>query len=277
MGSPSTSALGFENLEEGVAMASRNSRVRVLSVLASTLAVLAALLATATPAQADHDDDHLIKVSSWCGYYVKFTNFSDEEVDVYWEIVAPLSPFSAKDGHFSLDPHESYTLQAYGGQKGGPHHRLYYKAESDDHEQEGYVDQWKYCKKPLVKWSVHCGYVTFTNVFNHRVKVRYQEGPDYGYWDDDFLLFVGKSKKIDFDKKVLWFSAESRWGDDNYRRQVGTLYQPKKCEEYKKHDDDDDDDDEWELHDAGDFILKIIPFTDGPLLDTSTLGGLFRR
>ena len=76
---------------------------------------------------------------------------------------------------------------------------------------------------------------------------------------------------------MLWFSAESRWGDDHYRRQVGTLYQPKKCEEFKKHDDDDDDDDEWELHDAGDFILKIIPFTDGPLLDTSTFGGLFRR
>ena len=257
-------------------MASRLSILPQSACLATALTVLAALLVAAAPAQADHDDDHIIKVSYWCGQTVKFTNLSSDEVDVYWEIVAPLSPFSAKDGDFSLDPHESYTLKAYGGQQGGPHHRLYYKAESDDHDQEGYVDQWKYCKKPLVKTSVQCGYATFTNVFNHRVKVRYQEGPNYGYWDDDFRLRVGRSKKIEFDKKVLWFSAESRWDDDNYRRQVGTLYQPKKCEEYKKHDDDDDDD-EWELHDAGDFILKIIPFTDGPLLDTSTFGGLFRR
>ena len=90
-----------------------------------------------------------------------------------------------------------------------------------------------------------------------------------------------ESKKIEFDTKVLWFSAESRWGDDNYRRQVGTLYQPKKCDdEYdddKKKHDDDDDDDECELHDAGDFILKIIPFTGGPVLDKSTFGNLFRR
>ena len=258
-------------------MASRLSFLPRSACVATALSVLAALLVTAAPAQADHDDDHIIRVSSWCGYYVKFTNFSDEEVEVYWEIVAPLSPFSAKDGDFSLDPHESYTLKAYGGQQGGPAHRLYYKAESDDHDQKGSVDQWKYCRKPLVKTSVQCGFATFTNVFNHRVKVRYQEGPNYGHWDDDFRLRVGRSKKIEFDKKVLWFSAESRWDDDNYRRQVGTLYQPKKCEEYKKHDDDDDDDDEWELHDAGDFILKIIPFTDGPLLDTSTFGGLFRR
>jgi hypothetical protein len=258
-------------------MTSRNTRVRVLSILASTVALSAALLAAAAPAQADHEDDHIIKVSSWCGYYVKFTNVSDEEVEVHWEIVAPLSPFSAKDGHFSLDPDESYTLKAYGGNQGGPHHRLYYKAESDDHDQDGYVDQWKSCKSPLVKASVKCGQATFTNVFNHRVKVRYQEGPEYGFWDDDFTLKVNRSKQIEFDQKVLWFSAESRWDDDNYRRQVGTLYQPKNCKEYKKHDDDDDDDDEWELHDAGDFILKIIPFTDGPLLDTSTFGGLFRR
>ncbi len=257
-------------------MASRLSALPRFACLVTALAVLAALLVGAAPAQADHDDDHLIKVSSWCGFYVKFTNLTDEEVDVYWEIVAPLSPFSAKDGDFSLDPHESYTLKAYGGQKGGPHHRLYYKAESDDHDQKGYVDQWKSCKSPLVKASVRCGYATFTNVFNHRVKVRYQEGPEYGYWDDDFRLKVNRSKQVEFDKKVLWFSAESRWGDDNYRRQVGTLYQPKKCKEYKKHDDDDDDD-EWELHDAGDFILKIIPFSDGPLLDTSTFRGLFRR
>ena len=257
-------------------MASRLSILPQSACLATALTVLAALLVAAAPAQADHDDDHILKVSYWCGQTVKFTNLSSDEVDVYWEIVAPLSPFSAKDGDFSLDARESYTLKAYGGLQGGPHHRLYYKAESDDHDQEGYVDQWKYCKKPLVKTSVQCGYATFTNVFNHRVKVRYQEGPNYGYWDDDFRLRVGRSKKIEFDKKVLWFSAESRWDDDNYRRQVGTLYQPKKCEEYKKHDDDDDDD-EWELHDAGDFILKIIPFTDGPLLDTSTFGGLFRR
>ena len=275
MGSPSFPVLRCEDLEEGGAMTSRNTRVRALTILSASVAVFAALLVT-SPAQADHEDDHLIKVSSWCGFYVKFTNYTDEEVDVYWEIVAPLSPFSAKDGKFSLDPHESYTLQAYGGQKGGPHHRLYWKAESDDHEQEGYVDQSKYCKSPLVKTYVECGYVTFTNVFNHRVKVYYQQGPEYGYWDDDFTLFVGKSKRIEFDEKVLWFSAESRW-DDKYRRQVGTLYQPEQCEEYQKHDEDDDDDDEWELHDAGDFILKIIPFSDGPLLDTSTLGGLFRR
>ena len=274
MGSSSFPVLRCEDLEEGGAMTSRITRGRALAILSATVAVFAALL-VASPAQADHEDDHLIKVSSWCGFYVKFTNYTDEEVDVYWEIVAPLSPFSAKDGDFTLDPQESYTLKAYGGLKGGPYHRLYWKAESDDREQEGYVDQWKYCKKPLVKTSAKCGYATFTNVFNQRVKVRYQEGPDYGYWDDDFTLFVGRSKRIDFDETVLWWSAESRWGDDNYRRQVGTIYQPKKCEEYKKLDDDDDD--EWELHDAGDFILKIIPFTDGPLLDRSTFGGLFRR
>ncbi|MGH3473793.1 MAG: hypothetical protein ACRDOT_02660 [Aeromicrobium sp.] len=257
-------------------MASRPSFLPRFACLATALTVLAALLVTAAPAQADHDDDHILSVSSWCGQTVRFTNLSSDEVDVYWEIVAPLSPFSAKVGDFSLDPRESYTLNAIGGLEGGPAHRLYYKAESDDHDQEGYVDQWKYCKTPLVKTYVECGYVTFTNVFNHRVKVRYQQGHDYGDWDDDFLLFVGRSKKIEFDEKVLWFSAESRW-DDNYRRQVGTIYQPEQCEEYKKHDDDDDDDDEWELHDAGDFILKIIPFSDGPLLDTSTFGGLFRR
>ncbi len=260
-------------------MPSRIASLRRFACLATALTLFGSLVVLSVPAQADHDDDHIVKVSSWCGYNVKFTNLSDEEVDISYEIVVPLSPFSSKYGDFSLDPRESYTLKAYGGQKGGPVHRLYYKAESDDHEQEGYVDQWKYCKKPLVKTSVTCGYVTFTNVFNHRVKVRYQEGPDYGLWEDDFRLFVGQSKRIEFDETVLWFSAESRW-DHHYRRQVGTIYQPKKCDEYeekvKKHDDDDDDD-EWELHDAGDFILKIIPFTDGPLLDTTTFGGLFRR
>ena len=247
-------------------MASRLSFLSRSAGLATALAVLAALLVTAAPAQAD--DDKIIKVSSWCGYYVKFTNFSDEEVDVSWEIVVPLSPFSSKVGSFSVDPHETYSLQAYGGQKGGPVHRLYYKAESDDHEQEGYVDQWKYCKKPLVKTYVYCGYVKFTNVFNHKVTVKYQEGGDYGEWDDDFWFYPYQYKNVEFDSKVLWYSAESRWGDDKYRRQVGTVYQPKKCDEYedyKKKHEDDDDDDEWELHDAGDFILKIIPFTGGPL------------
>jgi hypothetical protein len=271
MGSRSFAALRFEDPEEGGVMTPRISRVRILSILAATLAVFAALLASSAPAQAD-DDDKIIKVSSWCGYYVYFTNPSSHEVDVDYEIVVPLSPFSSKDGHFSLDPHETYKLQAYGGQKGGPVHRLYYYAESDDHDQEGYVDQWKHCaKKPLVKYSVHCGYATFTNVFNHKVKVKYQEGGDYGEWDDDFFFYPGQSKKIEFDSKVLWWSAESRWGDDHYRRLVGTIYQPKYCDEYedykKKHDDDDDDDDEFKLHDAGDFILKIIPFSDGPLID----------
>ena len=171
-------------------MTSRISRVRMFSIVAAALAVLAGLLVSATPAQAD-DDDKIIKVSTWCGQYVYFTNRSSEELDVYYEIVVPLSPFAAKDGHFSLDPHETHTLKAYGGQQGGPVHRLYYKAESDDHHQDGYVDQWKYCKKPLVKAYAKCGYAYFTNVFNHRVKVKYQEGPDYGYWDDDFKLYVG--------------------------------------------------------------------------------------
>jgi hypothetical protein len=260
-------------------MSSRIPSLRLFVCLATALALLGSLIVLSAPAQADHDDDHVVKVSSWCGYYVKFTNLSDEEVDISYEIVVPLSPFSSKVGEFSLDPHETYTLKAYGGQKGGPVHRLYYKVESDDdHYQEGYVDQWKYCKKPLVKTSVQCGYVTFTNVFNHRVKVRYQEGPDYGLWEDDFLLYVGQSKRIEFDETVLWFSAESRW-DDHYRRQVGTVYQPKKCDEYEekaKEHDDEDDDDEWELHDAGDFILKVIPFSGGPLLD-KTFGGLFGR
>ena len=234
--------------------------------VAAALTVLVGLLVGSSPAQAHDDDEHLIKVSSWCGQSVIFTNLTSDEVDVSYEIVVPLSPFSAKEGDFSLDSHETYTLPAYGGQKGGPVHRLYYMAEYDDHHQEGYVDQWKYCKQPLVKTYVQCGYVTFTNVFNHRVKVEYQQGPDYGDWDDDFRLYPGKSKKIEFEKTVLWFSAESRW-DDHYRRQVGTLYQPKKCDEYKKakKNDDDHDDDEWELHDAGDFILKIIPFSGGPL------------
>ena len=208
---------------------------------------------------------------------VKFTNLGSEEVDVYWEIVVPLSPFSSKVGEFSLDSHETYTLQAYGGQKGGPDHRLYYKAESDDHEQEGYVDQWKYCKKPLVKTSVQCGYVTFTNVFNHRVKVRVPGGPR--------LRLLGR--------RLHCSSSAGRRRSSSTRRCCGSALRadgatttiggrsarstsPSECEEYKKHDDDDDDD-EWELHDAGDFILKIIPFTDGPLLDTSTFGGLFRR
>ena len=177
MGSRSYSALRFENLEEGAAMDSRISRVRVFSILTTAFGVFAALMVMSAPAQAD-DDDKIITVSSWCGQYVKFTNRSSDEVDVSYEIVVPLSPFSSKYGKFSLDSHESYTLKAYGGQKGGPAHRLYYKAESDDHDQKGYVDQWKYCKKSLVKTSVQCGYATFTNVFNHRVKVRYQEGPE---------------------------------------------------------------------------------------------------
>jgi hypothetical protein len=260
-------------------MSSRIPSLRLLACLATALTLFGSLMVLSAPAQADHDDDHLVKVSSWCGQSVLFTNLSSEEVDVSWEIVVPLSPFPSKVGEFSLDSDETYTLQAYGGQKGGPVHRLYYKAESDDYEQEGYVDQYKYCKKPLVKTSVQCGYVTFTNVFNHKVTVRYQQGHDYGDWDEDFWLYPTQDKKVEFDSKVLWYSAESRWGD-HYRRQVGTVYQPKKCDEYedyKKKHDDDDDDDEFELHDAGDFILKIIPFTDGPLLDTSTFGGLFRR
>lgn len=248
-------------------MTSRPVPFRVLPILAA-VTLVAAMLTLAAPAHAD-DDDHLVKVSSWCGQSVRFTNLTDEKVHISYEISVPLSPFSAKEGEFSVGPHKYYWLQAYGGQKGGPIHRLYYKVESDDHEQEGYVDQWKYCKKPLVKWYVKCGYVTFTNVFSHRVTVKYQEGGDYGEWDDDFRLYPGKSKKIEFDSKVLWFSAESRW-DDHYRRQIGTIYQYKKCDEYedyKKKHKDDDDDDEFELHDAGDFILKIIPFSGGPLLD----------
>ncbi len=246
-------------------MASRLSFLRRSAWLATILSVLATLLMSA-PAQAD-DDEHFIKVSSWCGQYVKFTNLSSEEVDVSYEIAVPLSPFSSTVGSFSIEPHETYSLQAYGGQKGGPVHRLYYKADYDDHEQEGYVDQYKYCKKPLVKTYVQCGYVTFTNVFNHKVTVRYQQGHDYGDWDEDFWFYPKQYKKVEFDSKVLWYSAESRWGD-HYRRQVGTIYQPKKCDEYddyKKKHDDDDDDDEFELHDAGDFILKILPFSRGPL------------
>jgi hypothetical protein len=248
-------------------MASRLSSIPRSAYVATALALLAGLLVMSAPAQAD-DDEKIIKVSTWCGQSVRFTNLSDEDVHVSWEIVVPLSPFSAKDGTFSVDPHENYTLQAYGGQKGGPVHRLYYKAESDDHEQEGYVDQWKYCTKPLVKTYVYCGHVKFTNVFNHKVTVKYQEGGDYGDWDKDFWFFPYQYKNVEFDSKVLWYSAESRWGE-HYRRQVGTIYQPKKCDEYKEYEkkhDEDKDDDEWELHDAGDFILKIIPFTGGPLL-----------
>ena len=253
-------------------MTSRNSRVRISSILVASLAALVALLAGSAPVQADDDDDDhkLIKVSSWCGYYVYFTNRTSHEVDVDYEIVVPLSPFSSKDGHFSLDPHETYRLKAYGGQKGGPVHRLYYNAERGNHDQSGHVDQWKHCgKKPLVKYYVKCGYAYFTNVFNHKVKVKYQEGGDYGDWEDDFFFYPGQYKRVYFESKVLWWSAESKW-DDHYRRQVGTIYQPKHCDEYKdykKKHDDDDDDDEWELHDAGDFILKIIPFSDGPLID----------
>jgi hypothetical protein len=274
--------LGFEHLEEGAAMTSQTSRARVFSILAAAVSLFAGMLVfvLATPAQA-YDDEHLVKVSYWCGQTVRFTNLTSDDVHISYEISVPLSPFSAKEGEFSLDAHETYWLKAYGGQKGGPVHRLYYKAESGDHDQEGYVDQWKYCKKPLVKTYAKCGHVTFTNVFNHKVKVWYQEGPDYGEWDDKFWLYPTHSKKIEFDSTVLWFSAESRWGY-HYRRQIGTVYQPKKCDEYKdeykkvkKHGDEDDD--EWELHNAGDFILKIIPFSGGPLLDKPTFRGLFRR
>ena len=280
MGSPSFAALRFENLEEGVAMTSRNTRVRVLSMLAAALALFAGLLVGSAPAQAD-DDDKFLKVSSWCGQYIYFTNLSSDEVEVDYEFVVPLSPFSKKEGHFSLDPHKSYTLKAIGGQPGGPVHRLYYYAESDEHYQQGYVDQWKYCKKPLVQAYVQCGYVIFTNVFNHKVTVEYQKGSDYGDWDDEFSIFPKQSKKVKFDHKILWYNAESRW-DDNYRRQVGTLYQPQKCDKYKEYDDykkkhDDDDDDEFEPHDAGDYILKMLTFTGGPVVDKPSFGQLFRR
>jgi hypothetical protein len=256
-------------------MTSRISRARVFSILAAVLALFAALLAAAPPAQADDDDDHvkkLVSVSSWCGQYVRFTNRTSHEVDVSYEIVRPLSPFGSKEGDFELDGRESYSLKAYGSQKSG--YRLYFRAEWDDHYQQGYVDQWKYCGRYLVKTYVWCGHVKFTNVFNHKVKVRYQEGPGYGYWDDDFRLRVGRSKTIEFDSSKLWFTATSQWGDDHYRRQNGAIYQPKYCDEYedykKKHDDDDDyDEDEYDLHDSGDFMLKILPFTGGPLLDSS--------
>ena len=261
-------------------MISRPSRVRVFSIVTASVAVFAGLLVSSTPAQAD-DDKKFVKVSSWCGQYVYFTNLSSDEVEVKYEIVVPLSPFSAKEGHFSLDSHESYTLKAYGGQVGGPVHRLYYNAESDDHYQQGYVDQWKYCKKPLVKAYVQCGYVNFTNVFNHRVKVKYQEGSDYGDWDDEFWFYPSQYKKVEFHKKVLWYVAESRW-NDHYRRQVGTLYKPSKCGKYDEYDDykkkhEDDDDDEFEPHDAGDFILKMLTFTGGPVVDKPSFGQLFRR
>lgn len=259
-------------------------KARVLSILSATFAVFAALLATAAPAQADdHDQDKFIKVSTWCGQYVYFTNLGSDEVEVDYEFVVPLSPFSTKEGHFSLDPHESYTLKAIGGKVGGPVHRLYYYAESDDHYQEGYVDQWKYCKKPLVKAYVDCEYAYFTNAFNHRVTVEYQRGSEYDEWDDDFSFFPSQNKKVKFDHKVLWYQAESRWGDDNYRRQVGTLYRPSTCkkyeeyDEYKKKHDDDDDDDEFEPHDAGDYILKMLTFTGGPVVDKPSFGQLFRR
>ena len=247
-------------------MASRFSFSSRPACLTAALSIVAALLVVSTPASADDDVHDVVKVSSWCGQSVLFTNLTSEEVDVAYEFGVPLSLFSTKDGEFTIDPHETYTLPAYGGQKGGPPHRLFYKAESDDYEQEGYVDQWKYCKKYLVKTYVQCGYVTLTNVFDHKITVKHQEGGDYGEWDDDFWLYPGKSKKIEFDSGVLWFSAESRWGD-HYRRQVGTIYHPKKCDEYKGYKKEHDDDDEWELHDAGDFILKIIPFSRGPLLD----------
>src|SRR5689334_23155124 len=116
------------------AMTSRTVPFRVLPILAAAMTLVAGMLTLAAPAQAD-DDDHLVKVSSWCGQSVRFTNLTGEKVHISYEITVPLSPFSAKEGEFSVGAHQYYWLKAYGGQKGGPVHRLYYKVESDDHEQ----------------------------------------------------------------------------------------------------------------------------------------------
>jgi hypothetical protein len=185
------------------------------------------LVAAAAPAQADDD---LVRVSSWCGSYVTFRNITSKKVYVSYRSGVPVSPFPAQQGEFYLKGYSTYTLKVKGSKHYGDEgttHRLYYEAERGDDDQDGYVRQWKNCGG-LVKYSTYKCYVKFTNISPYRVWITIKDGDDYFYWDDEFRLYSGKSKTIEFRARVLKFTAERR-SDDGYKRQSGTVYLPKKC------------------------------------------------
>ena len=241
-------------------MSSHGATRRIVTTVAALAVGLTGLMAVAAaPAQAD---DKLVKVSPWCKRVVTFTNLTSKKVRVEYESGVPISPFSDKDGKFTLKPYSSYTLKAPGGDYHSDElftHRLYWEAEKygdDDDDQDGYVKQWRNCKG-LVKTQVWCGHVKFKNFTGFTVRVSYRDGSDYYYWDDDFTLYAYKSKTIEFNSRKLHYLAEKGSGG-SYRQQFGTVYMPKKCDDYDD-DDDDDDDDDYDPDFFGNFILRLIP------------------
>jgi hypothetical protein len=254
-------------MDEVGAMSSHRAVQRIVSIFAAAVIALTGLVVVAAPAQAD---DKLVKVSSWCNRTVTFTNLTSKKVRVEYKSGVPLSPFPDVEGKFTLQPYAKYTLKAPGGNYDsdeGTTHRLYYEAESGDRDQDGYVKQWRYCKG-LVTTYPRCGYVKFTNISKYKVRVWYRDGDDYYYWDDYFRLFPYKSKTIEFHARKLAYLAEKGSGD-TYRRQFGTVYMPKKCDDYKD-DDDDDDDDLFDPDFVGEFILRLIPGANTAEGNTST-------
>jgi hypothetical protein len=237
-------------------MSSHGATRRIVTGLAAFAVALSGLMAVTAPAQAD---DKLVKVSSWCKRTITFTNLTSKKVRVEYESGVPISPFPDEDGKFTLKPYRSYTLKALGGDWSSDEsftHRLYWEAERGDDDQDGYVKQWRNCKG-LVTTQVWCGHVKFKNFTKFKVRLSYRDGSDYYYWDDDFTLFPYKSRTIEFHARKLHYLAEKGIGG-SYRQQFGTVYMPKKCDDYDD-DDDDDDDDDYDPDFFGNFILRLIP------------------
>jgi hypothetical protein len=237
-------------------MSSHGATTRIVTTFAALAVALSGLIAVATPAQAD---DKLVKVSSWCKRAIVFTNLTSKKVRVEYESGVPISPFPDQDGTFTLKPYRSYTLKAPGGDYHSDEsftHRLYWEAERGDDDQDGYVKQWRNCSG-LVTTKVRCGYVTFKNITKYKLRISYRDGTDYYYWDDDFRLRKYRSKTIEFHARTLQYLVEKGKGS-SYRQHYGTVYMPKKCDDWDD-DDDDDDDDDFDPDFFGNFILRLIP------------------
>ena len=107
--------------------------------------------------------------------------------------------------------------------------------------------------------KVKCGYVTFKNItwyYNSASRTGTAPTTTTGMMTSELRKY--NSKTIEFQRPSVRYLVEKGKGSW-YWQHYGTVYMPKKCDDWDDDDDGDDDDDDFDPDFFGNFILRLIP------------------